>query len=256
MRYEFMVGYDKITNLAAPGYTDAEVSVLLNQAQEEFVKTTYHPLGNKYRQGYENTEKRRKDLSNLTSTANIQQYVTTTTYCHPNGRFYILPVDILYAIQEEAVISIDNECDSVTTTISLDRETGISTITVKDYTNLMRIPVKPITHDDYNYIIKSPFKKPSKTKVLRLDYNDDNNMSLRTHELITDGTYDVVRYFLRYIRKPVSIVVNRTNPLAMVDSELDSSVHREIISIAIRMATGITKPEDYQIKTIEETKTE
>ena len=35
MRYEFMVVYDKITNQAAPGYTDAEVSVFWSGTADE-----------------------------------------------------------------------------------------------------------------------------------------------------------------------------------------------------------------------------
>lgn len=258
MRYEFMVGYDKIANLSAPGYNDAEVSVLLNQAQEEFVKKTYQPLGNKYRQGYEQSEKRRKDLSILTETAYLNSYTYSATLNHPNGKFWLLPTNLLYCIQEEVIININSECEEVDYTEIVSRPATITSITVSDddSRDLMRIPVRPITHDEYNYIIKSPFKKPSRKKALRLDYNNDNTPIQRTHELITDGTYVIVNYFVRYIRKPISIVVDRAVPANMVDCELDDSVHREIIAISIRMATGITKPEEYQIKSVEEQKTE
>lgn len=258
MRYEFNVGYDKIVNQAAPGYRDAEVSVLLNKAQEEFIITKYQPLGNKYRQGYEQSEKRRKDLSNLTETAVLDTYTYSATDNHPNGRFWLLPDNLLYTIQEETLINIDNECDEVDYTETLSKVTRATTISIADGVaeTLMRIPVKPITHDEYNYTIKSPFKKPSRKKVLRLDYNRDNLQLMRTHELLTDGTYVVVRYFVRYIRRPRGIVVDKTTPANMVNCELDESTHREVVAIAVRMATGITKPEEYQIKTIEEAKTE
>jgi hypothetical protein len=37
-----------------------------------------------------------------------------------------------------------------------------------------------------------------------------------------------------------------------VDSELGSTVHRELVEIAVRIAAGVTTPQEYQIKLNEE----
>jgi hypothetical protein len=78
-----------------------------------------------------------------------------------------------------------------------------------------------------------------------MDYNTD------IHELITDGTYAVDNYFIRYIKRPEDIVVDTLTPVNQVDSELDDSIHREIVDEAIKIAVSVTKPEEYQIKQAE-----
>jgi len=65
MSYEFKILYDKITNFDAPGYEPEEISRLLTKAQERVVFDCYNPLGNKYKQGFEDTEARRRDLRAL-----------------------------------------------------------------------------------------------------------------------------------------------------------------------------------------------
>ena len=47
MRDLFLILYDKITNLAAPGYSDGEISDFLNKAQLQFVKHRYSEKGKK-----------------------------------------------------------------------------------------------------------------------------------------------------------------------------------------------------------------
>ena len=62
--------FNKIANNDAPGYEDAEWSVLLTKAEERFFLQNYAGT-NKLREGFEETEKRRKDLSELTSNSEL-----------------------------------------------------------------------------------------------------------------------------------------------------------------------------------------
>lgn len=71
MKYNLLIKYDKISSLLAPGYDDREISYLLNNAQDRVFFHIYNPLGNKYQQGFEYNEKRRRDLVELTSSINI-----------------------------------------------------------------------------------------------------------------------------------------------------------------------------------------
>ena len=48
MKTLFLILYDKITNLTAPGYEDSEITAFLNKAQLQFVKTRYNYKGNQY----------------------------------------------------------------------------------------------------------------------------------------------------------------------------------------------------------------
>jgi hypothetical protein len=232
LELSFLRLYDKVTNLAAPGYEQEEIQLFLNKAQLQAVKHRYNYKGNKYREGVEATEKRRKDLSELvrgvdlsTSSNNSDQ-----TGVFPNGVFFDLPTDFLYTLMEEVTISHTNAC--------FDGN---------------RISVKPITHDEYNSNVKNPFKKPNEELVWRLDFSHDivNGTPELRHELVTDSDTTITTYHVRYIKLPTDIdLVNN------ITSELHEAMHEEIVDIAVRIATGITDPQAYQIRANEESLTE
>lgn len=228
MKDLFLILYDKITNLAAPGYTDAEISDFLNKAQLQFVKRRYSEKGNQYQEGFEETEKRRKDLAQLTR--NLEAPLSSDqTGASPNGYFYDLPEGYLYTLREEATIVSTDEC--------IDGN---------------RINIKPITHDEYSINLLNPFKKPDKTVVWRLDFSNvgaviSPTVTTKRHELVTDGNYTIGTYHVRYLHIPANIdIIND------IGSELDPSVHDELVDIAVRIAAGITDPATYQIKMMEE----
>jgi hypothetical protein len=229
LKNNFLVLYDKLTNLAAPGYTDSEISLFLNKAQEQLIKRYYNYKGNKYKEGFEGTEKRRKDLSELITNTNITAVSLDQNGVSLNGILYDLPSNLLYSLREEITVDSSDPCY-----------------------NGKRILVKPITHDEYSINKNNPFKKPDNSIAWRLDYGgDDSGLINRRHELITSDDLNVNTYHLRYIKRPQNIDI--TNG---VTSELDESVHQEIIDIAVRIATGVTDPASYQIKMNEENFTE
>jgi hypothetical protein len=231
MREEFKILYDKITSFSAPGYNEEEISILLTKAQERVIYDLYHPLGNKYREGFEETEARRKDLKELVLGTTISTPATTQTNVLPNGTFYDLPTNCLYLISEEVTISSNDSC-----------------------LNGSRIRVKPITHDEYSINKHNPFKKPYKDLVWRLDYSN------KVHELITDGTYTISQYHIRYIKRPEPIITDASVTIEGIigpnDCELDGSIHRRIIDEAVKIAVGITTPEEYQLKLAEQKEAE
>jgi len=230
MRNTFDIKYDSVTSLGAPGYEDDEISIILTDAQIKVVKRKYNARGNKYFKGFEGSEKRRKDLSELMRTANLTNADLSASQAdvHRNGFFYDLPSDLLYAVSEVATTNIE-DCE----------------LTTPDVPVYTQIEVQPVTHDEYNININNPHKKPYNKLVWRLDYNSD------IHELITNGLYTVDNYFIRYIKRPLDIVVDLTTPGNQVDSELDESIHGEIVDEAIRIAVSVTKPAEYQIKQAE-----
>lgn len=232
LELSFLVLYDKVTNLAAPGYSQEEIQLFLNKAQLQAVKHRYNYKGNKYREGVEATEKRRKDLSELVRGVDISASTNTSdqTGVFPNGVFFDLPIDFLYTLMEEATISHTNAC--------FDGD---------------RISVKPITHDEYNANIKNPFKKPNEDLIWRLDFSHDivNSTPALRHEIVANADTTVDTYHVRYIKLPSDIDL-----LGNVTSELNEAMHEEIVDIAVRIATGITDPQSYQIKQSEESLTE
>jgi len=231
MQDEFLILYDKITSFDAPGYTDEEISIFLTKAQERVVLDYYTPLGNKYKEGFEETEARRKDLKELVVGTTLTTAATVQTNVLPNGVFYDLPSNCLYAISEEVTVSSSDTC-----------------------VNGTRIRVKPITHDEYALNKKNPFKKPSTELVWRLDYSG------RLHELVTDGTYTITSYHLRYLKTPTPIITDASVTIegttGITDCTLNSILHRRIVDEAVKIATGSTDPEDYQIKALDQKEAE
>ena len=101
MEQEFLILYDKVTNFDAPGYTSLEISVFLTKAQERVVLRHIRSLGNKYRESFEETEIRRKELNELVRAVTINTASATQTGATENGTFYDLPADFMLAISEE-----------------------------------------------------------------------------------------------------------------------------------------------------------
>jgi len=227
MDQEFLVLYDKFANLDAPGYSELERSIFLTKAQERVFFAHYNPLANKFREGFEETEARRKDIQELVKGVTITSPSATQTNTLPNGEFYDLPADCLYAISEEVTLASADPC-----------------------INGKRIRVKPITHDEYSINLQNPFKKPNnRTFIWRLDYQG------RIHELITDGQSTVSEYHLRYIKnlQPIILGSNTVDGVAgPLDSELNVILHKRIVDEAVKIATGVTDPEQYQLKSIEQ----
>lgn len=217
MADELEVLFNKVTNNDSPGYEDAELSLILNKSQERFRNQIYSG-SNKLQEGFEETEKRRKDLSELTKNVEISTASSNQLGTLPNGTFYDLPDDFLYAIKEEVTINSSEEC--------IDGN---------------RIRVKPITHDEYAINVDNPFKQPYDGLVWRLDYSrTTDNTNPKRHELITDGTYNITTYHLRYLRRLADIVVDRVTPTNQINCVLDESTHRRIIDIAVEILLEIT----------------
>lgn len=230
MELQFDRLYDKITNFDAPGYTQEEKSAMLTKAQERIFFKYYGPF-NKTRESFEETEARRKELKELVKGTTITVPSTSQTNVLPNGVFYDLPEDCLFVIQEQATTVSQDPCK-----------------------NNKRIKVRPITHDEYNIMIDNPFKKPDVNRyAYRLDYQGQK------HEIVTDGTYTIGQYHIRYIERLQPIITGSFSYLGVagpLDCKLDSSVHERIVDEAVIIATGITEPEFYQLKTIEQQKSE
>jgi hypothetical protein len=205
MKTEFLIGYDRVSNSAAPGYDNSEISLFLNKAQERIIKTRYRQL-NKYREAFEQTEKRRKDFSELIRDAVDGTGTLNTSISSnqngtlPNGTFFDLPADFMYSITER--IESDIVCDNVNKIID----------------------VSPITHDEYNANKDNPFKKPYSEAAWRIDYS----------------------YFLRYLKRPVEIDIDTA-----VNCELDETVHREIVDVAVEIALETIMDPRFQSKKID-----
>ena len=77
------------------------------------------------------------------------------------------------------------------------------------------------------WIVLFPFNKPTikNDLVFRLRYSDHK------HELVTDGTFNVTSYQLRYIKKPQQVNIGLG-----IMTDLPDHLHEELVQEAINVA--------------------
>ncbi len=202
LHLNFKFGLDKIDSLNYPNFTSNEIDILLNQAQDRFIKQRYGK-NNLKRESFEETQKRTEDLKTIVKATQISPSTYSTSNIETTARFYILPSDHAYIIQETVNVTYPDCNNQNVTTKAL---------------------IKPVQHNDYDKIKTDPFNKPTNTKVLRLMV--DGQVELIPNTGVTLGTYQ-----LRYLKIPrrISLSTNDT-------CELPDDVHQEVVSTAVDIA--------------------
>lgn len=216
----FYLQLNKVRTLQGPGYDPNEVSLFATEAQELLVNTKYEAVSNILKSGFEETEKRIQDLGNLVKDSKLDPLPVSPDNM-PNGRFFQLPNTLLanstdysdvywYTVFEQAILT-SKDCNN----------------------NFERVDIFEINHNEYAQLIRDPFNKPSKTRVWRMRLNNNR------HELITDGTYTISKYHVRYIKKPAPI--DLTSNLSASVSELSDNVHRELVRQTVDLVLADTE---------------
>tara|TARA_R110002012_G_scaffold261340_2_gene443232 strand:+ start:14279 stop:14974 length:696 start_codon:yes stop_codon:yes gene_type:complete len=206
MHIQFKVGLDKTDSLNYPNFEPEEIDLWLNRAQNRFVKTRYsHDIK---QETFEETQKRTDDLREVVVETTIFPSAVQTPV-KPNGTLFDLPI---------------GNNDLPIYWFAINEECGIQYLNCTNGMVTERKNVKPIQHDDYNKIQTDPFNKPNKGKIVRLMHGD-------TVELISDGTFVIGSYILRYIKQPETISLANNN-----DCELAFHTHEEIVDSAVTMA--------------------
>tara|TARA_R100001463_G_scaffold26997_7_gene62888 strand:+ start:11249 stop:11980 length:732 start_codon:yes stop_codon:yes gene_type:complete len=234
-REYILVTYDSIANFAAPGYEDADINIFVNAAQEDYVKSMYSDISNLGRIGFEETEKRSKDLSELKRFEDITPFISPANH-GSDSLFVELPDNYLLTVNEEATISFTS-CGA---------------------TASERVPVKPIREDYYNANVKNPYKRPDNGLVWRIDASrTDTTLPVtstkKRHELVlgTGSTFNT--YHLSYIKYPKSIDVSDTTNLVGF-CELDPSTHRAIADMAVQYMLEAARQPRFQTSVFKESR--
>lgn len=212
-----LTNFDALYNNAAPGFEDDELSILASKAQLLYVLKCLKPY--KDNEVFEETEVRKQGLSALIkdgAEATVPPAeLPTTVGTLPGERYWKLPSDFMFAIYEAA-------------------ETNVPFCKTNTF---RRIPIFPIQHNEYNQNFYNTFKKPYCDGefgiVWRINHGRINND--RIHGLITDTTFTVTNYFLRYLKFPTNIVIDEDNPLNQVNPELDEVFQYAIGDLAIML---------------------
>ena len=232
---------DRADSFGSPGYEDFDLTSVLTEAQDLYVKKFFDEMNNRKQKGFEETEIRNQGLSalvkdgdNLTASADQTGIIVNNNV---TGKFYDLPDDHMYTIYEECTID-KKECD-----------TGAFIIGWVDV----------IAHNEMQRYNWSKYKRPfyrvdGNCRVWRSEFNRVNSgrttIAAKTdkrHELFTDGTFNVTNYHIRYVKNPLTITVDRTTPTNQRNCELDISTHMVIVGIATDLMLQRVKEQKVKI---------
>lgn len=211
MNYQFDVLYGQINNYGFGRFQTHEIQTFLNRAQEVVVEGDFDKGRKGDRKFFESNEKIRRELNELICDANYTagQFNTGASALHDNAVFAEMSTDFLYSLKEDCTVSY-TDCNDETAT--------------------KNTKVKPVKHDSYLMDINNPYKKPGKEVIWRMDYHGDSTGTIM-HELISDSGTTITNYHIRYIKRPQEIVI-----ITNVPCELNESVHKEIVKIAVDLA--------------------
>lgn len=214
--FDVLIDNARISGASVRSLNEYEKSVFLTLAQEQIVTAYY--------KSFELSEEARRYLKDLITTKSVSGY-TEDIELHPNARCYKIESNVLFIIYEWCSLTSDKKCLS-------DK----------------KVSVVPIAYDDLARILENPFRGPNKRRIIRVDIPENKDM---TSELIIPSVYlnsDVssIQYNYRYIRKPQPIILEDIgtesaglridNKYKATNCELDSSLHRTILNIAVKLA--------------------
>lgn len=234
---------DRADSFGSPGYEDFDLTSVLTEAQDMYVKKFFDEMNNRKQKGFEETEIRNQGLSALVKDGDnlsvSADQVGVIVNNNVTGKFYDLPDDHMYTIYEECTID-KKECDTGAFIIGW---------------------VNVVAHNEMQRYNWSKYKKPfyridGNCRVWRSEFSrkisgrlDETTKTDKRHELFTDGTFNVTNYHIRYVKNPLEIKVDRTTPTDQRNCELDTSTHVVIVGIATDLMMQRVK--EQKVQTIE-----
>jgi len=234
---------DRADSFGSPGYEDFDLSSVLTEAQQLYVKKFVDEVNNRKQKGFEETEIRNQGLSALVKDANnlsaSADQAGVLVNNNVTGKFYDLPSDHMYTIYEECTID-KTECDT--------NNSIIGWVMVVAHNEMQR----------FNWSkYKKPFYRPNgDCRVWRSEFsretsalNPGDTETAKRHELFTDGTFNVTNYHIRYVKNPENIRVDRAVPDDQRNCELDESTHVVIVGIATDLM--LQRVKEQKVQTIE-----
>ena len=105
------LGVQKIASFQVDNFLSEEVDHELNIAMDRFIKQRYNPLSNRFRKGFEQSQKRIDDLRNLVVVARIDSFQGDSfAYGDSDGEFFgtdkvALPNDYMFLVNLRAIVN-------------------------------------------------------------------------------------------------------------------------------------------------------
>ena len=209
---EFFITADKVNSAAGIDLTPLEIQILATEAQEYLILNKYNSKTNILKEGFEQTDKRTFDLGELVMTNSFTPNAVSNLN-FTNGRFFTMPNTLLVNPTDYSDVFWIPVYEEVVTD---------STCPSED------IEVRRMSYQEYAVNKKNPFRRPSSNRVIRLKVDD------RRVELLTDGSFNITNYKVRYIKKPTPI--DLVNSLTTTVSQLPDYMHRELLYETVKFA--------------------
>lgn len=216
----FDILFNNISSNAAPGLNEYEKSVILTKAQIEVLKNYFNPKGNKYQEGFDDSQKRQIDFSNLIKVVKPTEnnsLMNSVQKMDDRSVLFEIPEDVLFVINETANVTYDGKYKH-------------------------KINIVPISYDEYSMVVSKPFKQPYKHQGWRLI----NATSHKLVEIIVKADAELADYTMRYVRYPRPIILvdldDEMEGLSIQgetkksECELDRSLVDEILQRAVEIA--------------------
>lgn len=216
---EFDVLYNNIMSNQAPGLDEYEKSVFLTKAQSEILKNYFNPKGNKYQEGFDDSEERQIDFSTLIKAVKPSAYAGRSyVKFDDRSQLFQMPSDILFVLNETAFNTVD----------------GVNRL----------INIVPINFDEYSRIISKPYKQPLKNQGWRL-FQSAGGVDFISEIIVKTGS-TLTNYKVRYVKRPKPIIltnladtysnVSIEGLTTVTECELDPILHPEILQRAVELA--------------------
>lgn len=206
---EFEMLFNNISSNKAPGLTPLEKSVFLTQAQDIILMDAYRRFEQSEEMAeYLHTHVEQKDYFNPSSTS-TKHLINSSRL---RSSIYDRPDDMLEILTESAEMAGNGRCPSIG-----------------------EVPVIPTTHDEFFKVYKNPFRGAGQYRALRL---------LSQDKIEIFSPYNIVKYTVRYLKKPEPIVLKDvgesfepySNYPNGYDCKLPVSIHRTILLKAVELA--------------------
>ena len=196
--------FGRVENLVTIKLDEYEKSVLLTEAQDMILKATFQGA-------FDLSEQGQVYFSGLI-TVGEGTHIIGDTYSD-NGKLFTLPDNVFWILNERVVDSQNN-----------------------------KYVVKPINYTEYDRILSKAYAKPLKRQAWRLYQGADTEAATPLAEIVVRNSNDISEYLVRYIRKPIPIILEDLGDLTInnvstpSECELHPIVHHDILNRAVDLA--------------------
>lgn len=227
MHYDFKMKLNKIDSEQYRNLRVPEIDWLLNEAQEFFIKSVAFPRVSNYL-GFETSQRTIDDIRTIV--VENKQLEKDLINSEDRQKVFVLPTDYMFYISAKVTVS--------------KAQCGLKEV---------RLLIKQ--HDDK--FEESPFDNSS------FEWGDINaTFDSKGLRVYSDGTFDVENVKLNYIKEPAYIhnasdfkpegqyksLKTGLNLTGRQNCELPNQTHREIVDIAVMLASSNLDMQNIQIK--------